>query len=65
MQGLYFVYFYDVLYLHFFFRIMRHVHVNFVLWRGVQKYFLYAQMLIQCVECAFTVIYLLLVSRNL
>jgi hypothetical protein len=37
------------------------------LFRGgrVQKYFLYAQMSIQCVECAFTVIYLLLVARNL
>ena len=29
---------------------------------GVQKYFLYDQMSIQCVECAFTVIYLLLVA---
>jgi hypothetical protein len=35
-------------------------NVNFVLWRGVPKYFLNAQMSIQCVECAFTVIYLLL-----
>ena len=32
---------------------------------GVQKYFLYAQMSIQCVECAITEIYLLLVARNL
>jgi hypothetical protein len=32
---------------------------------GVQKNFLYDQMSIQCVECAFTVIYLLLVARNL
>ena len=32
---------------------------------GFQKYFLHAQMSIQCVECAFTVIYLLLVARNL
>ena len=32
---------------------------------GVQKEFLYAQMSIKCVECAFTVIYLLLVARNL
>ena len=32
---------------------------------GVQKYFLYAQMTIQCVECAITEIYLLLVARNL
>ena len=40
--------------------------VNFVLWRGgVQKYFLYARMSIQCVECAITEIYLLLVARNL
>ena len=31
----------------------------------VQKNFLYDQMSIQCVECAFTVIYLLLVARNL
>jgi hypothetical protein len=40
-------------------------NINFVLWkrRGVQKYFLYAQMSIQCVECAFTVIYLLLLAR--
>jgi hypothetical protein len=43
-------------------------NVNFVLWKGgagVQKYFLYAQMTIQCVECAITEIYLLLVARNL
>ena len=40
-------------------------YVNFVLWWGVQKYFLYAQMTIQCVECAITEIYLLLVARNL
>ena len=33
--------------------------------RGIQKYFLYAQMTIQCVECAITEIYLLLVARNL
>jgi len=32
---------------------------------GVQKYFLYAQISIQCVECAITVIYLLLVAGNL
>ena len=32
---------------------------------GVQKYFLLAQMSIQCVECAITEIYVLLVSRNL
>jgi hypothetical protein len=32
---------------------------------GVQKYFLLAQMSIQCVECAITEIYLLLVARNL
>jgi hypothetical protein len=32
---------------------------------GVQKYFLYTQMTIQCVECAITEIYLLLVARNL
>jgi len=33
-------------------------NVNFVLWeRGVQKYFLLAQMSIQCVECAITEIY--------
>ena len=32
------------------------LNVNFVLWKGgvVQKYFLYAQMTIQCVECAIT-----------
>ena len=29
-----------------------------------QKYVLYAQMSMQCVECVFTVIYLLLVARN-
>ena len=42
-------------------------NVNFVLWKGggVQKYFLYAQMTIQCVEYAITEIYLLLVARNL
>ena len=41
-------------------------NVNFVLWRGggVQKYFLYDQMSIQCVECAITEIYLLLVALN-
>jgi hypothetical protein len=34
------------------------------LWRGrLQKYFLFAQMSIQCAKCAFTVIYLLLVAR--
>ena len=32
--------------------------------RGAQKYFLYAQMSFQCVECAFTVIDLLLVAIN-
>jgi hypothetical protein len=32
--------------------------------RGVQKYFLYAQMSFQCVECAFTVIDMLLVAIN-
>jgi hypothetical protein len=32
--------------------------------RGLQKYLLYIQMSIQCVEYAFTVIYLLLVARN-
>jgi hypothetical protein len=32
---------------------------------GVQKYFLYVQMSIQCVECAITEVYLLLVARNL
>jgi hypothetical protein len=31
----------------------------------LQKYFLYAQMSIHCVEYPFTVIYLLLVARNL
>ena len=31
----------------------------------LQKYFLYNQMSIQCVVCAFTVLYLLLVARNL
>ena len=42
-------------------------NVNFVLWKGgvVQKYFLYDQMTIQCVECAITELYLLLVARNL
>jgi hypothetical protein len=30
----------------------------------LQKYFLYAQMSIQCVEYAFTVIHSLLVARN-
>ena len=43
-------------------------NVNFVLWKGgggVQKYFRLAQMSIQCVECAITEIYLLLVARNL
>ena len=32
---------------------------------GVQKYFLYAQMTIQCVECAITELYLLSVARNI
>jgi hypothetical protein len=32
---------------------------------GVQKYYLYAQMSIQCVECAITEIHVLLVARNL
>ena len=40
-------------------------NVNFVLWRGVQKYFLYARMSIKCVECAITEIYLLLVASLL
>jgi hypothetical protein len=42
-------------------------NVNFVWWRGggVQKYFLYARMSFQCVECAITEIYLSLVARNL
>ena len=31
---------------------------------GLQKYFLYAQMSIQCVICAFTETYLLLVAIN-
>jgi hypothetical protein len=38
-------------------------NVNFVLWRGVQKYFLYARMSIQWVKWAITEIYLLLVAR--
>jgi len=47
-------------------------NVNFVLWKcvcvgggGVQKYSLYAQMSIQCVECGITEIYVLLVARNI
>jgi hypothetical protein len=43
-------------------------NVNFVLWRrdvgGFQKYFQYARMSIQCVECVIIEIYLLLVARN-
>jgi hypothetical protein len=35
------------------------------LFSQVKKYFLYAQMSIQCVEYAFPVIYLLLVARNI
>ena len=40
-------------------------NVNFVLWREVQTYFLYAKTSIQYVECAITEIYLILVARNI
>jgi hypothetical protein len=40
-------------------------NVNFVLWGegGLQKYALYAQMSIQCVEYAFTVSNIILIGR--